>query len=84
MAASLSLIGRYEAEEPRPQATPPAIPDALDRAIVIHSAWYSNPDMIAKWGKLGRSQGCFAVGEQDLERVFLRLGAGRMVYADKV
>jgi len=24
------------------------------------------------------------VGEQDLERVFLRLGAGRMIYADKV
>jgi hypothetical protein len=58
--------------------------NALDRAIVIHGAWYSNPDMIAKWGKLGRSQGCFAVGEADLERVFLRLGAGRMIYAAKV
>lgn len=58
--------------------------NALDRAIVIHSAWYSNPDMIAKWGKLGRSQGCFAVGEADLERVFLRLGAGRMIYSAKV
>ncbi len=58
--------------------------NALDRAIVIHGAWYSNPDMIAKWGKLGRSQGCFAVGEQDLERVFLGLGAGRMIYSAKV
>lgn len=58
--------------------------NALDRAIVIHSAWYANPDMIAKWGKLGRSEGCFAVGEADLETVFLRLGAGRMIYSAKV
>lgn len=58
--------------------------NALDRAIVVHGAWYSNPDMIAKWGKLGRSQGCFAVGEADLEKVFLHLGAGRMIYSTKV
>jgi len=62
----------------------PSNSNALDRAIVIHGAWYSNPDMIAKWGKLGRSQGCFAVGEADLERVYLRLGAGRMIYSAKV
>ncbi len=58
--------------------------NALDRAIVVHSAWYSNPDMIAKWGKLGRSQGCFAVGEADLETVFLKLGQGRMLYSTKI
>ncbi|WP_404339813.1 murein L,D-transpeptidase catalytic domain family protein [Sphingomonas sp. MMS12-HWE2-04] len=58
--------------------------NALDRAIVIHSAWYSNPDMIAKHGKLGRSQGCFAVGQQDLAKVFERLGPGRMIYSAKV
>lgn len=58
--------------------------NALDRAIVVHGAWYANPDMIAKWGKLGRSQGCFAVGEADLETVFLRLGQGRMIYSAKV
>jgi hypothetical protein len=55
--------------------------NALDRAIVIHAAWYSNADMIAKHGKLGRSQGCFAVGERDLEQVFSLLGEGRMIYA---
>ncbi|MBO9712794.1 MAG: murein L,D-transpeptidase catalytic domain family protein [Sphingomonas sp.] len=58
--------------------------NALDRAIVVHSAWYANPDMIQKWGKLGRSQGCFAVGEADLETVFLKLGQGRMIYSAKV
>lgn len=58
--------------------------NALGRAIVVHSAWYSNPDMLRTHGMLGRSQGCFAVGEGDLERVFALLGPGRMIYAAKV
>lgn len=58
--------------------------NALTRAIVIHAAWYANADMIPTHGMLGRSQGCFAVGESDLDRVFSRLGAGRMIYAAKV
>jgi hypothetical protein len=62
----------------------PTNSNALDRAIVIHSAAYANPDMIAQFGKLGRSQGCFAVGDADLYRVFESLGQGRMVYAAKV
>lgn len=57
--------------------------NAMARAIVIHSAWYANPDMISKHGKLGRSQGCFAVGERQLAKVFERLGPGRMIYAAK-
>lgn len=58
--------------------------NALARAIVIHSAWYANPDMIESHGMLGRSQGCFAVGERDLDQVFARLGPGRMIFAAKV
>jgi hypothetical protein len=58
--------------------------NALDRAIVVHAAWYSNPEMIAQHGKLGRSQGCFAVGERDLAKVFERLGPGRIIYSAKV
>jgi hypothetical protein len=58
--------------------------NAFDRAIVVHSAWYSNADMISKHGKLGRSQGCFAVGENELAKVFERLGPGRMIYSAKV
>ena len=34
--------------------------NAEARAIVIHNAWYAEPDMIAQHGKLGRSEGCFA------------------------
>ncbi len=58
--------------------------NALSRAIVIHGAWYANPEMIAQHGKLGRSQGCFAVAEGDLARVFDLMGEGRMLYAAKV
>lgn len=55
--------------------------NALDRAVVIHSAWYANEDMIRTHGKLGRSQGCFAVGENKLDDVFSFLGKGRMIFA---
>ncbi len=58
--------------------------NALMRAIVVHGAWYANPEMIAQHGKLGRSQGCFAVAEGDLARVFDLIGEGRMIYAAKV
>lgn len=62
----------------------PTNDNALGRAIVIHSARYANRDMIRSHGMLGRSQGCFAVGENDLDRVFANLGPGRMIYAAKV
>jgi hypothetical protein len=55
--------------------------NARDRAIVIHGAWYANADMVQEHGKLGRSQGCFAVGENDLANVFGYLGKGRLLFA---
>lgn len=58
--------------------------NALERAIVVHGAWYANADMIPAHGKLGRSQGCFAVGETELKRLFDHLGQGRMIYSAKV
>jgi len=57
--------------------------NALERAIVVHGAWYANADMISAHGKLGRSQGCFAVGETELARLFDALGPGRMIYSAK-
>ena len=57
--------------------------NALERAIVVHGAWYANAEMIPAHGKLGRSQGCFAVGETELAKLFDRLGPGRMIYSAK-
>lgn len=54
------------------------------RAIVIHGAWYAEPEMVGAHGKLGRSQGCFAFSESDLPTILEQLGPGRLLYADKI
>ncbi|MBC2777834.1 murein L,D-transpeptidase catalytic domain family protein [Parasphingopyxis sp. GrpM-11] len=58
--------------------------NAMDRAIVIHPAWYVGPDIVAQQGKLGRSDGCFAFSESDIGTVLNRLGEGHLIYADKI
>ena len=58
--------------------------NAMARAIVIHNAWYAEPEMIDAHGKLGRSQGCFAFSRKDQWNVMQRLGGGRLIYADKI
>lgn len=58
--------------------------NAEARAIVIHNAWYAEPDMIPLHGKLGRSEGCFAMSRQSQYEVMRRLAGGRMIYADKL
>jgi hypothetical protein len=56
---------------------------ALDRAIVIHGAPYVDPELIDAQGRIGRSQGCFAVELSEIAEVMGRLGEGRMIYAGK-
>ena len=62
----------------------PSNSNALSRAIVVHGAWYSEPGVLSAHGKLGRSQGCFAVGDSQIGTVFGQLGPGRMIYAAKL
>lgn len=62
----------------------PTNDNAESRAIVIHAAWYVSDDMVRQHGKLGRSEGCFAVTTDALEDLLGRLGDGRLIYADKV
>lgn len=78
--ASNYYVGKHQLSQ-RLIGLDPTNTNALDRAIVVHAAWYANPEVIAKHGKLGRSQGCFAVGERDLDTLFGLLGEGRMIYA---
>jgi hypothetical protein len=56
---------------------------AMARAIVIHSAAYVGEDVIARQGKLGRSDGCFAVSAQDIGYVLAKLGTGRLLFASR-
>ena len=58
--------------------------NAEQRAIVIHNAWYAEPEMIQQHGMLGRSEGCFAMPKASQYAVMRRLAGGRMIYADKL
>jgi hypothetical protein len=58
--------------------------NAEARAIVIHNAWYAEPEMIAEHGKLGRSEGCFAFSRKSQWEVMRKLAGGRMIYAEKI
>jgi hypothetical protein len=58
--------------------------NAEPRAIVIHNAWYAEDDMIPLHGKLGRSEGCFAMSRDSQYAVMRKLAGGRMIYADKL
>jgi hypothetical protein len=58
--------------------------NAEPRAIVIHNAWYAEPDMIPLHGKLGRSEGCFAMSRKSQYEVMRKLAGGRMIFAEKL
>ena len=58
--------------------------NALARQIVVHSAWYAEPRMVEAFGKLGRSEGCFALPGISHAEAMTRLGSGRFLYAEKL
>jgi hypothetical protein len=59
--------------------------NAEARAIVVHSAWYAEPNMLASNnGMLGRSEGCFALPYNSLQEILTRLGPGHFLYADRL
>lgn len=56
---------------------------AESRAIVIHAASYVDPGLIPVQGRIGRSQGCFAVAQREIDDVMELLGPGRLLFAVK-
>jgi hypothetical protein len=62
----------------------PSNSNAEARAIVVHSAWYAEPAVVAQYGKLGRSEGCFALPGVSHAEAMTRLGSGRLLYAEKL
>jgi hypothetical protein len=56
----------------------------LERAIVMHAATYATQAHVDKWGRLGRSNGCFAMGPDDFREALWHLSGGRLLYADKL
>ncbi|MGH6786886.1 MAG: murein L,D-transpeptidase catalytic domain-containing protein [Novosphingobium sp.] len=57
---------------------------ALDRAIVVHPASYAAPAHIARFGKLGRSEGCFAMAPDQFNEALWHLSGGRLLVADRI
>ena len=62
----------------------PTNSNALPRAIVMHPADYATPAHVARWGKLGRSNGCFAMGPENFREALWHLSGGRLLYADRL
>ncbi|ABC64169.1 murein L,D-transpeptidase catalytic domain-containing protein [Erythrobacter litoralis] len=62
----------------------PTNDNALRRYIVMHRASYAEPEHIERWGRLGRSNGCFAMGEEQFRIALLNLSGGRLLYADSL
>jgi len=58
--------------------------NALPRAIVMHSADYATQAHVEKWGRLGRSNGCFAMSPEDFNEALWHLSGGRLLYADRL
>lgn len=58
--------------------------NTYDRAIVMHSATYATQTHIDRWGKLGRSSGCFALSPDDFYPALSDLWGGRLIYADRL
>lgn len=62
----------------------PTNSNAFDRAIVMHAASYATPEHVARWGRLGRSNGCLAMGPADFGEALVHLSGGRLIYADSL
>lgn len=57
----------------------PTNSNALPRAIVMHQANYATPEHVDRWGRLGRSNGCFAMGPEQFDRALIDLSGGRLL-----
>ncbi|MFA7262806.1 MAG: murein L,D-transpeptidase catalytic domain-containing protein [Caulobacter sp.] len=59
----------------------PTNSEVRDRAIIVHGADYCEPSYLSAHGKLGRSFGCFAVSQKDLNALRPDMDAGRLLFA---
>ncbi|MBS0215109.1 MAG: murein L,D-transpeptidase catalytic domain family protein [Proteobacteria bacterium] len=55
--------------------------NARSRAIVMHGAWYVNPEMIASKGRIGRSHGCPALNQGIARRVIDTMKGKQLLFS---
>ena len=58
--------------------------NTFDRAIVMHAADYCSQAHVDRWGRLGRSNGCFALAPDDFLIALAQLSGGRLLFADRL
>ena len=71
-------VGRYGTSI-RLDGLDPTNSNALPRAIVMHKANYATPEHVERYGRLGRSNGCFAMGPDQFDRALIDLAGGRLL-----
>jgi hypothetical protein len=76
-------VGRYGTSV-RLGGLDPDNSNTLERLIVMHAAEYARPEHVERWGRLGRSNGCFALSPDDFLVALAQLSGGRLLYADKL
>jgi hypothetical protein len=62
----------------------PTNSNARTRGIVIHAAPYAEPHLVTRHGKLGRSEGCFAVAQSTFDVLLQQLSPGCLLYCNNV
>jgi len=55
--------------------------NAYKRDIVIHGAWYVNPDIIRRYGQIGRSWGCPAVSPELVKTLIDTIKENTLVFS---
>jgi hypothetical protein len=76
-------VGRYGTSV-RLGGLDPDNSNTLERLIVMHAAEYARPQHVERWGRLGRSNGCFAFAPDDFLVALAQLSGGRLLYADRL
>lgn len=55
--------------------------NAYRRSVIIHGAWYVNPDTIRRYGQAGKSWGCLAVGSDFAKPIINTIKDKSVVFA---
>ncbi len=55
--------------------------NAYDRRVVVHGAWYVEPDFIKKSGRAGRSWGCPSIAQTLAKPVINTIKGGSVIFA---
>lgn len=55
--------------------------NAFKRRILVHGAWYVSKEIAAKYGQMGRSEGCFAIPQYEIDYVINLMKDGAVIVA---